>query len=289
MKQILLLLTLVTSTGLPAQIADLETVKVDTDFAWRNSTLAERDSFYFNLPVLRNSHFKTHFRVSIPSQTIDFFSNDNDRFQGLLVNKTTEYKSTKTEWGKRTKAYRYVFQKVAIDTALSTTIAKQILKSCQDAIPTDTLIPSWSKWYLHCGSMEFQFMINRKYHAESFHCPWSQPDTTEFAEVIVSNYELIKCELDLDRRFDEFEAQLTRGKTYSRDGHIMTYLMTQRESKAWSKGELRRGYLQSIKDTIDSYLNFKLDSLEAAWDTTNFSFYGEYNLTFGKNGNCVSG
>lgn len=271
-------------TRLSAQTDELKTVELDTNFNWRNSTLAELDSFYYNLPVVENSQYLTHFRISLSGQTIDFFSRDNESFQGLLTNVITEYRPVKKEWGKSSESSNYVFQKTMINSTLSTNIAKKILQSGQNLIPTDSLIPSWNKWYLHCGSIKFQFKLGENYSEQSFHCPWSQPDTTMSAEVIVSNYELLETELELKKAYDDFQSKLAKGKTYSRNGYMMMYIMTKEQNEAWKKDKPRRDYLKAKKDTIDNYLNLQLDSLQATFDSTDYSCNTSYHLTFAKNG-----
>ena len=42
--------------------------------------------------------------------------------------------------------------------------------------------------------------------------------------------------------------------------------------------------LKSVKDTIDSFLNTKLDSFQASYDSMKYSCYDSYYLTFGENG-----
>ena len=64
----------------------------------------------------------------------------------------------------------------------------------------------------------------------------------------------------------------------------MTYIMTEKQEEAWKKDKPRRDYLKSIKDTIDNYINFKLDSLQATSNLMKFSCFDSYHLTFSKNG-----
>jgi hypothetical protein len=153
-----------------------------------------------------------------------------------------------------------------------------------DLTSTFTLIETWTRWYLHCGSLNFEIKNDGKYLEQSFHCPWSQPDSVKFKDVILSNYDLMKRELKLDSIYQSFWSHLPKGKTYSRSGYGMTYLMTDGQEAAWKKDQPRRDYLKSLKDTIDNYLNFKLDSLQATYDSTKYYCYDSYHLTFSKNG-----
>jgi hypothetical protein len=270
------------STCLLGQNKELQMVKIDSDVTWRNSTLAERESFYFNLPVVKNSDFHTHIRISFTGQVIDFFSNDNIHFEGILTNEITQYKLTKTEWGKSKQASKIVFQKLSLDPILSSSVAKQILETGQDSIPTDSLLPSWYKWYHHCGNIEFQVKYNGKYVNQSFHCPWSQPDTARFLDIILANNNLISNKFELEKRYDEFQALLVKGKTYSRNDYMMLYLMTDREYKAWKKAKPKRDYWKTITGAIDSSIRAEIAKQNIqAYENECFE---EYWLTFGKRG-----
>lgn len=244
MKQIVLIVNLIISIQLHGQVSNLR--------------CSEIDSFYHLLPVVKNSKFKIHIRVSLTGQTIDLYSNDKISFQGTLTNNITEYKSVKTKGGERSESSQVVYQTFQLDSTLSSEVATKILQSGQDNIPTDSLVKNWKKWYLHCGSIFFQFKENNNYIEQSFHCPWSQPDSVEFKKTIISNYKFLEDKLQLETRFGTFESLLPKGKTYSKDGYGIMYIMTNEQSKAWEKDRPKRDYLKSIKDTINDFLNNRL-------------------------------
>jgi hypothetical protein len=279
MKQTQLIIFLFLSKVLFSQTTGLETVELDTSLHWSNSTSVLRDSFYFDLPVIENSNYETHFRISMTGQKIDFYSSDNISFEGLLTNVITKY----TEIGEKNEPTGYVFQKIKLDSAVSISVAKSVILSGQGLFPTDTLIPSWHRRFLHCSSLEFEFKLNRTYSEQSFLCPWGQPDTTKFAKVIVANHAFVLKELDLERLYDDFKSQLPKGRTYSRDEYIMQYFMTDKQAKAWNEDKPRREYLKSIKDTVDSYLRMRLKEIQATSDSINSPCYSAH-LTFGRNG-----
>lgn len=282
MKPFFLLFILSISTYTIAQTGKLQTANIDTNFSWHNSTLTERDSFYFNMPIVKYSKYKTHFRISLSNQTIDLFSNNNISFQGLLTNKIIAYKLVKTDLGETNKANHYVFQKIEIDSVLSTTIANKLLLSEQYNIPTDDLIPHWTKWYLHCGGIRFQFKLDDSYSEQSFHCPWSQPDTIMYVDIITSNYKLIKEELDLEKHHDDFFSLLPKGCTYSRDGSTKMYKLTETEIESLARGNPRREHLKSIKDTVDNYIKSELKKQNI--ELNGMSCFKPYYIIYDKNG-----
>lgn len=273
MKSALLILTFLTfnsafgQTGLTSYSADLPM----------------QDSLEVALVDIEKSEYAFYFRLLTSGQTVEIFSQDNRNFQGTITNSIKEYSQIKIEDDIRTQATKLFTEKVTIDTSVAASIAQQIRVSGQTSIPTDTLIKSWRRYYLHCGSLIFEIKNEGKYIEQSFHCPWGQPDSVEFKDVILSNYDLLKQELKLDSIYHGFWKQLPKGKTYSRIGHRMTYKLTDEQTAAWEKDKPRRDYLKSIKDTVDSYLKMRLEEIQATSDSTN-SPCRRAHLTFGTNG-----
>ena len=150
------------------------------------------------------------------------------------------------------------------------------------ALPRGASFKSWTRWYLHCGSLNFEIQNDGKYIKQSFHCPWSQPDSVEFKDVILANYDFVKQELKLDSIYQEFWSQLPKGKTYSRSGYGMTYIMTDEQEASWNKDKPRRDYLKSIKDTVDSYLRDALQKQQINLD--DIDCFEDYRLTFNEDG-----
>lgn len=65
-----LLLTICVS----GQENELRTKLIDENYSWRNATAEQLDSFYFDLQPVQTTKFKSHFRISLTGQTIDFYS-----------------------------------------------------------------------------------------------------------------------------------------------------------------------------------------------------------------------
>lgn len=161
-------------------------------------------------------------------------------------------------------------------------IAKRFIKTGQPKIPTDTLIASWSRNFLHCNSLVFQFNIDGKYTKQTFHCPWGQKDSVEFKSIILDNYEKLKSTFELDSLYDSFEGKLPKGKSYSRDGYRMMYKMTDQQSEHWRKSQPQRDFMKSVKDTVDSYINYELKKQDIKLN--GIDCFEDYRLIFGKNG-----
>jgi len=282
MKQILLTIFLLFTIFQAFAQTTLQSTRIDTNYTWRNSTLAERNHFYLDLPIVKKSEYKIHFRISLTGQIIDFFSKDNTSFKGTLTNEIIEYKDTETRWGKRSEKYQIVYQTQELDNSLSTQLAKQIIKSGQAAIPTDSLIKGWNDRYLHCKSIDFQFKINKVYKELSFSCTKNQLDSITFKNIILSNQQLLEKELDLETQYSRFTNFLPKGKTYSRGGYGMKYFMTEEEIAIREKSKPQREYLKSIKDTFDSYLKMELSKQEI--NLNEIDCFETYYLVFGIDG-----
>jgi hypothetical protein len=218
------LLFLVLPATLFGQGKELKFTKIDNN-ACNRYFVACIDSFYLNLPVVRNSNFSTHIRISLPGQRIDFFSKDNLNFHGILTNEITRYKGVKTKWG---KPHRIIFQKIQLDPLLSSEVAKAILNSGQTSNPTDSLITSWKK-YLDCDWIKFQFKIKESYIQQHYRCPLSQPEQVKYRDVIIDNLVILNKDLELEKRYDEFLKLLPKKKTYSKDGYEMLFLLPLKE------------------------------------------------------------
>lgn len=258
--------------------------KIDKDYTWRTANKYQIDSFYYNLIPIQKSEKQTHLRISLTGQEIDIFSNDGKNYEGVLTNITTEYSSKKVKGQdyEESVASQEVYQKICLDKAKVKNVFDSLIASRQFEIPTDSIIPNWNTDFLHCGSIHFQYKIDGQFKTQEYFCPWSQSDTVTYKSIIVGNYDLIKKILNLDSLYKQFENELGKGKSYSRDGYRMMYKMTDKESEDWTKGKPRRDYLKSIKDTVDNYIELRLNNQEIRLD--NIDCFENYQLVFGMNG-----
>lgn len=241
------------------------------------------DSLNVNLLNIQNTEYTFYFRLNLSGQSIDIFSKDKLVFYGEITNWIKEYDQVKINNDYRTHAIKIHVEKIEIDSSLATSIANQIIKSGQPSFPTDTLINSWHRsWYLHCGSLKFEIKNEGKYIKQSYNCPWRQPDSVEYKDLILTNYNILKQELKLDSIYTEFMYKLPKGKIYSRNAYGMTYIFTKEQEEAWEKDKPRRDYMKSIRDTINSYLRTELEKQKIKLNEINC--FEDYWLTFSKNG-----
>lgn len=262
---------------------ELQYKEIDKDYSWRKATKTQIDSFYYGLNSIQTSKLHTHLRISLAGQIVDLFSTDGENYGGVLTNIITEYSSEKVKGGEyeQSVAKREVFQKIELDTVKVRFVIDSLI-SKQIGLPTDSLISNWNANYLHCGSIHFQYNVGGKFKTQEYFCPLSQDDTVPFKAIVVENYSLIKTAFNLDTLYEQFENKLPKGKSYSRDGYRMMYKLTDKQSKNWEKDKPRRDYLESIMDSVDSYINKELGNKDTK--LVEINCFEDYQIIFGMNG-----
>jgi hypothetical protein len=254
---------------------------IDKDYNWTN--IQDRiDSFYYNLTPIQSSKQQKHIRILIPGTTIDLFTKDNT-YEGFLINKAVEYtyEKQKNSEHKKSVEKQVVFEKIPLNEQKVKQIV-ELLINRQIQIPTDSLIPNWHMWFLDCNSIYFFYKIDDFVKTQRYLCLHGQKDTVDYKSIIAENYNLIKSTFDIDSLSIVFENNLPKGKTYSRDGFMLMYKMTTKQSEQWAKGKPMRNYLKSIKDTVDNYIKNELS--KQTIETEGIRCFKAYNLTFGTNG-----
>lgn len=257
--------------------AQLQKVEIDFDLMLPTITWEERDSIYFDLPIIVHSSYKNHFRVYLNGQTVDFISNDSVSYKAILTNDITEYKDVKN----RKKRHKYIFEKIEFDKITSTKLALKILASGQAEIPTDTLIPSWNSWFFHCSGVKFHFKAGGLYAEKTYRCIDKQNDTICFIDIIKRNIQILQNELSLDSCYQAFISKLESGKTYSSDGYWFLSTLSTKPSKKVLRHFTRKFYFDSIIDTIDSFI---LSNIQTNEFQNEESCNMQYHITYSKNG-----
>jgi hypothetical protein len=261
---------------------ELQSVKLSDEYSWRNHSQSELNEFYFKIQPIKNSMYKYHFRHQRDGQIIDVYSENGESFSGELINLITEYRDIKTDYGKDSKADSYIFENVKLNNDSATKFGNLILSQKFYSIPTDTLIAGWDFGWFDCGAISYSFKINNEFRFSEYTCHWQQNDSINYVPVIKSMYDTISQILDLQIRYSEFESKLEKGKTYSKDGFIMKYIMTERQSSAFQKSKPQREYLKSVKDTIDNYLKSEIAKQKIQYN--GIDCFEDYQLIFNVNG-----
>jgi hypothetical protein len=237
---------------------ELQSVKLSDEYSWRSHSQSELNEFYFKVEPITNSMYKYHFRHQRDGQIIDIYSDNGEVFSGELINSITQYKDIKTDYGTDSKANSYIYESVQLNTDSATKVGAMILNRKFYSTPTDTLIAGWNFGWLDCGGISFSFKTQNNFQFSAYTCHWHQNDSINYVTSIKTMYDTIGQILDLQNEYSEFESKLEKGKTYSRNGFMMMYIMTEEQSLAFQKSKPQRDYLKSIKDTIDTYLKSEI-------------------------------
>ena len=285
MKKVFFILAIfLVTTSVFGQKKGLYSKKINEAYTWRTATTQQIDSFYFGLIPLQQINYPLYIRISIDGQTIDLYSSDNLTYNGFLINQTKECKTFRE--GKkpfsRTQNYQYFFEKKSLDSVRVKNIVHHIITSGLFELQIDTSTSGCRTLFFDCSSISVQSTINNQYHHREFVCPWGQDDSLQEKKVILEFYDLLKKEFCLDSLYKIFISKLPNGRRYSKDGYLVMYKMTKKESKSWEKHQPQRDYLYSIQDTVINYLTIEVEKQEIELKEINCT--EDYYLTFDKTG-----
>lgn len=278
MKYILLFIGMFSLVHVNGQTAPLQSTKIDSQYSRSNSTQMERDSYYLALPIVEDSPFHIHMRISLFGQTVDFFSPDGIDYQGVLTNYITEYREEKTEYGKQNKAFQVLFQKQLLDGTRSTEMALELLKIRRNSSGNVSTALFSGEDRTYYKNVHFQCKEGAHFQEKNIY----PLDTVLEERALVACFHLIKSELGLVTSFGRFMALLPIGKNYSVTGYTMHHLFNEKEQKLWEKQRLRRNYLDSIRDSVVAFLKAELLKKEKVSDLECCS--DRYLITFNRGG-----
>ncbi len=261
---------------------EIQAIKLNDVYSWRNHSQSELNEYYFEIKPIEQSEFKYHFRHQRDGQIVDIYSNDQKKFSGRLINSIIEYKDIKTDYGIESKANNYVFEEIELNKDSVSKIGQLIIRQKLYLIPTDTLIEKWNFGWLDCGGVNFSYKTDKKFRISEYSCLRQQNDSIEYVVAIKLMFDTIGQTLDLQQKYSEFESKLEKGKTYSKNGFLMMYVFTEKQSLAFEKSKQKRDYLKSIKDTIDDYLQTEISKQNITLN--GIDCFEDYHLTFAKNG-----
>ncbi|KXX71149.1 hypothetical protein AVL50_09970 [Flammeovirga sp. SJP92] len=260
----------------------MKSIKLSDEYSWRSHSQSELNEFYFEVEPIKNSVYKYHFRHQRDGQIIDIYSDNGKVFSGELINSIIQYKDIKTDYGTGSKANSYIYQSIQLNTDSATKVGAMILNQKFYSTPTDTLIAGWNFGWLDCGSISFSFKVQNNFKVSEYTCHRLQNDSINYVTSIKTMYDTIGQILDLQNKYSEFEPKLDKGKTYSKNGFVMMYIMSEKQSLAFQKSKPQREYLKSIKDTVDTYL--KAEIVKQKIEFSEIDCIEDYQLTFNKNG-----
>lgn len=271
-----------------AQSDGVQTVLINEDYTWDAASRERCDSFYFQLLPVCNTAYNSYIRFSMAGCFVDLYSNDSKNYQGFVTTHTTQfrYKKDKSSGMEYSSEFQYFYKTIIITPDTATMIAEALFKSGLDTIPTDTLLTDWHFLICDCNTFIFEIKNERTCTYQEYFCPWGQRDTAEHVDTIRKNIKFLLSVLNTDSLHKNLMNHVPLGYTYSSNGINIEYLLTEREQKHYKKHKPQIEYLETMKDTIDYYLEKEIEKADANLDlkSDHISFYDDFFLTFNKKG-----
>lgn len=271
-----------------AQPEGVQSVLIDERFSWPTASAERCDSFYFNLLPVCNAAYKSYIRFSMSGCRVDLYSNDSRNYQGSITIYTTQigYEKDKSSGIEYSKDVQYFYKNIAIAPDTACMIAEALFSSGQDTIPTDSVLSGWHYSFLDCNTFIFEFKNENQCTDQRYFCPWGQGDTAEYINTIRKDIMFILSVLQIDSLHNNLMNNVPLGYTYSSDGFIIEYLLTEREQKSYMKRKPQIEYFEAMKDTINYYLKLEIEKsyTKPAKKSEHIAQYKDFFLRFNKNG-----
>jgi hypothetical protein len=281
MKFYILTFLLLTSISSFSQ-KEFERKKLDDKYSWDNSTRDERNEFYFGLNPVASSKFEYHLRYEISDQIVDLYSENGIEFKGQLVNFVQENKRVKICNEKSLREYNYLFEKKAINNSVASKVGLLILNQKMYLKPKDSLIQNWNFLKIDYGTIDLDCKIKSDFYKKSYSGLQNQEDSIGYVIELRQLKDSIGEILRLKESYENFENRWPKGKCYTIDRWISICVATKKQRKRWVKNKPIRDYQESIKDTIDNYLECELNRI--IQNSNELDCFDDYRLIFSKNG-----
>ena len=221
------------------------------------------DSFYYDLPDIKKSDYKTYIRFKQNGQIVDFFSKDNRTYNGTVTNfvfqkVAHQREKKKTKLGSRGK--QIIVQKLQLDSDTCTQIVQDIIRSGQ------MLLTSLSGFGADCSKLQFVFKINDSYIHQEFSCIDFIKDRIKEKAIISSNVQLISERLKLESPLHRLPSLVSHKEhynyTYSIGSNVEMMITTKRHHYSNRKYKMIVEEIKNNKslDTIYATLNYYIET-----------------------------
>ena len=199
MRFVISILILLISFNVFGQEGKLRFTRIDTSCHYNSETKAFLDSFYFDLPDISKSLYKTHIRVSLVGKYVDLFSKDNKTYNGILTNyviQSLSVQSNNRKVNSKNNSDKIIVQKVFLDSVNCSLVAQEVIKSGQ------VRLPSLSGMGSDCGKVKFTFKIGDFYQEQDFSCMYFVKESISEKAIVDSNLKLLRQKLNLETPYN---------------------------------------------------------------------------------------
>lgn len=239
----------------------LRFTKVDTSCHYGKKTSAFFDSFYYDLPDVSKSTFKTHIRLRLNGQIVDLFSEDNKTFNGFLTYYVYQSLSNRNKKKKsKSTGDKIIVQKILLNSDTCTQVAHKILNSGQ------LQIPSLRQDALDCATIKFSFKINSLYCEQDFDCMNFPQNSIKEKAIVDSNLKLIRRKFNLQSPYNSLIHQIPYEDVYTySDGGMDVITLdfsgrnyNRRQARIFRKRKANGKYLDSVQSYVNEFLETEL-------------------------------
>lgn len=286
MRFVISILILLISRNVFGQEGKLRFTRVDTSCHYNSETKAFLDSFYFDLPDFSKSLHQTHIRVCFLGRIVDLFSEDNEKFIGVVTNYV--YQTIEPKDKKAPKSEFLISNKFPLDSTNCKNAVNFLLESKQHQFLMDSLDKSWHNFFFDCDFVTFYFKFSDTLTSQAFVCPYGQNDSAFGKKIVTTNISFLYQELKLESLKDSFISLIPNDCdecSYSFGGNVVfaklrTIILNKRQAKLYSQKRVNKIYLDSISNSLDSFIQLKLVRLIPKAQRK--EFYDDYILHFSK-------
>jgi hypothetical protein len=263
MRFVISILMLLISLNVFGQEGKLRFTRIDTSCHYNNDTKAFLDSFYYDLPDLSKSLYKTHIRVSLTGKYIDLFSEDNEKFSGFVTNYV--YQTIELNDKKALKEEFIISNRFALDSLACEKSAHFILESKQHLFQMEQIDRLWSKGF-DCDFAAYNFKFFDTIISQVFVCPQLQNDSVFGKSIVNLNISKLFQELKIKSLSDSFVGMLPNDCydcSYSFGANVSfinarTIVLNKRKTKIYSQKRANKIYLDSLSSALDSFIQLEL-------------------------------
>lgn len=232
--------------------------------------------FYAGIQKFEKSSYTFHIRYVQQSQIVDLYTNDNINFEAQLLNKIISQKRKKDKY----KAENYIYEIVTLNKYDASKIGKLILQNKWYALPPGKQINGYQSEWNDCESLIFKYKRDTIFSKAVYICPESQIYSNAEMISFSDYYHSLDSILSLKTHWINFAKKLKKGVIYW-DGAMGTmYIRTNREEAKFKRLEPKLIYLETVKGSINTYLNNLVEKTKFSEDC----HCRGYILTFSKNG-----
>ncbi|MCO6147341.1 hypothetical protein [Flavobacterium sp. NRK1] len=233
---------------------------------------------YANLPRIKNSPYKYHFRYRENNQVADIYSNDGINFKGRILNNVI-LENSDTIKRKENLRDTYIFRYTNVKSDKASQIGQFIIRNKINTIPSRENFPQWNIYSIGGGGISFDFKADEAITHTIYDCPRCQDNTHEDVLKIKKLYFDLRSILNWNQLFVNFNDKLEPGRYYY-DGFFSWDSPIKDKVRKWKKRRRAEGKIAPYIKVIEEHLTTALKNT----NRSELPADGRYKIYFNKKG-----